>query len=108
MREFVLGVVMNILRHISVDLYKQISVGLIAASSWDFTVLDSAELVVLLPQIGFKDFKRSKKAQNIYVAVCRPVVEVVLRRTAVGYQCGPDDSWGCESAAQKRTACGGI
>jgi len=107
MRKLVLGVVMNILRHIPVDLYEQISVGLVAASSWDFTILDSAELVVLLPQIGFKDFKRRKKAQNIYVAVCGPVVEVVVL-SRVGYQCGPDDSWGCESAAQKRTACGRI
>jgi hypothetical protein len=93
MREFVLGVVMNILRHVRVERYKEVSVGLVAASAWDFVVLDSTELVVLLPQIGFKDFERRKKAQNIYVAVCRPVVEVVVL-SCMGYQCGPDDSPG--------------
>ena len=67
--------------------YEEVGVGLVAASSGDFAVLDSAKLVVLLPQIGFEDFKRRKKAQDIYVPVRWSVIEVVLSR--VGYQCGP-------------------
>jgi hypothetical protein len=50
----VVGVVVDVLVHVFVDDGERLGVGPIAASAGDLAVLDAAELVVLLPQIGFE------------------------------------------------------
>ena len=56
--ELVLGVVVNILRHVIVDIRQQSGIGLVSAPFRFFIVLTAAELVILLPQIGFEYFER--------------------------------------------------
>src|SRR6185437_5638938 len=70
-REFVLGVVMDILRHISIKIRKCASIGFVSGPSRNLLVLDSSKLIVLLPQIGFEDFKCGKKAENAHVSKCK-------------------------------------
>jgi hypothetical protein len=69
------------LRHVPVDRHKEVAIGLVAASAQNFAVLDSAELVVLFPQIGLEDLDGRKKTKNIRVSVRQPVVvEIGSRR----------------------------
>ena len=35
---------------------------------------EAAELVVLLPQIGFEYFQRRKEAENAYISEGRPII----------------------------------
>ncbi len=53
--EFVIGIIVNILRHIAIKVHKSANVRLAAASTEfrPLAVLDSAEFVVLHPQITF-------------------------------------------------------
>ncbi len=63
--QLILGVVVNILRHIGIKVVQRSDIGLASSSySRHFTVLGSAEFVVLYPQIGFEDFRRSQESQN--------------------------------------------
>ncbi len=80
MGEFVLGVVVNVLRHVTVDLRQQIDIRLVSAPCRLFRVVNAAELVVLLPKIGFEDFERRKEAENADVSERRPVVIGERRR----------------------------
>jgi hypothetical protein len=50
----VVGVVVDVLGHVLVEDRERLGVGSIPASAWNLAVLDAAELVVLLPQIGFE------------------------------------------------------
>jgi hypothetical protein len=52
MGEFILGVVVDVLVHVAVELLQSFGIMRVPAAARDFAVLDSAELVVLLPQIG--------------------------------------------------------
>jgi hypothetical protein len=61
------------LRHIAVDIRKLRGIELVSAPWALFAVLNAAELVVLLPQIGFEYFKRRKEAENADVSECRAV-----------------------------------
>ncbi len=57
--ELILGVVVNVLGHIRVEDTQGGGVGCAPTPAWDFAVLDAAELVVLLPQVGFERLKHS-------------------------------------------------
>jgi len=72
--ELVLGVVVNILRHIVVDIRKQRGIGLVSAAVRLFLVLNAAEFVVLLPQIVFDYFERRKESENADVSERRPAI----------------------------------
>ena len=53
MSQLVFGIVVNVLRHVFVQLLQGFGIGCIAAPAGNFVVLDASELVVLLPEIGF-------------------------------------------------------
>src|SRR5450755_4659715 len=52
----ILGIVVDILRHVPIQHGKGLDVGGASTSSRHFAVLDSSQFIVLLPEIGFKDF----------------------------------------------------
>jgi hypothetical protein len=55
--DLIFSVVVNVLRHVSVEYLKGFDVFVASAGiSRDLTVLGSAEFVVLNPQVGFDDF----------------------------------------------------
>src|SRR5258708_40088146 len=56
MGHLIFSVVVNILGHVCIKKRNGSGVGGTSTSSGDFAVLDSAEFVVLLPEIGFEDF----------------------------------------------------
>jgi hypothetical protein len=56
-REFIVGVVVDVLGHIRIQYRKSSGVGGIPTSTRDFAVLNSREFVVLNPQIGLQDFR---------------------------------------------------
>ena len=64
MREFILGVVMDVLRHVGVKHRQGSGVCRAAAASGNFVVLHSSKFVVLLPEIGFQNFRGRQKSQN--------------------------------------------
>ena len=65
----VVGVVVDVLGEILVQHRQGPGVGLVPASARAFAVLDPAELVVLLPQIGLEELRRSQELQNGHVAL---------------------------------------
>jgi hypothetical protein len=75
-----------------------------AAAVRKLVVLDAAELVVLLPQIGLDDFKRGEKAQNADIAVRDAVVVESRGRQRVAQHGGPDNAGSRQSAAQHGAA----
>src|SRR6266566_6204068 len=54
--EFIFGIIVNILGHVPIQHFKSLDVGRTSTPSGDFAVLDSSQLVVLLPSIGFEYF----------------------------------------------------
>jgi hypothetical protein len=61
MADFVVGIVVNVLRKVIVNCRKRGSVGGVAAPSRNFPVLNSPEFVVLNPEISFEDFGCGRK-----------------------------------------------
>src|SRR6266536_1975610 len=59
---------MDVLVHVLVQHRDRLGVIRIAASAWDFAVLDPGELVVLLPEIRLDELGRGQKAENRRVA----------------------------------------
>jgi len=59
--------------------------------SWDFTVLNSSEFVILLPQIGLEDLSGRQKPENGRVSFCELSTLLVLlaeERNPMGEQSG--------------------
>ncbi len=69
MRELVLGVVVDVLGHVRVEFAQRLGKRLVAAAARYFPVLNSAQLVVLLPQVGLENLRRGQEPQNRRVAV---------------------------------------
>jgi len=65
----ILGIVVDILGHVSIQHLEGSGVACTAAPPWDFAVLDAPQFVVLLPQIGFQDFGRREEPENGHVAL---------------------------------------
>jgi hypothetical protein len=59
----------DVLVHVPIKYLKGRGVWNIPSSSWDFAVLNSSEFVVLLPQVGLKDFGRSQEPENCRISV---------------------------------------
>jgi hypothetical protein len=68
--ELILGIVVDILKHVPIHHEQSSDVGGTAASPWDFAALDASQFVVLLPQIALDDFDRSQEPENGHVSVC--------------------------------------
>jgi hypothetical protein len=72
--DFILGVVVDVLRHVGVELLHRLGKLRIPAAAWHLAVLDTRKLVVLLPQIGLDNFGRSQEAENVNVSLRWSVV----------------------------------
>src|SRR5438034_3600721 len=68
MADLIVGVVVDVLVHVLVQHRKGSGIGWISGSAGDFGILDSAEFVVLLPQIGFDDFCCRQESKNVRVS----------------------------------------
>jgi hypothetical protein len=53
MAELILGIVVDILRHVPIEIIQRVGVGRVPSGgkSWNLAVLDSAKLGILLPEI---------------------------------------------------------
>jgi hypothetical protein len=108
--ELVVGVVVNILRHVTVDAVERVRIGLAAGATRQFAVPDSSEFVVLLPQIGLEDLEGCEKAQDGDIAFREPAAFAeIVGQACCGYpgeQCGPHESRTHQSTTQHRTTAG--
>src|SRR5439155_24750970 len=68
MTDLIVSVVVDVLVHVLIQHRERLGVGRIPGAAGDFGVLDSAELVVLLPQIGFDDFCCRQESENVRVS----------------------------------------
>ena len=64
MSDFIIGVVVDIYRHVLVEYLNGFGVGFIPGSSWNLAVLDAAEFVVLDPKIGLEYLERRCKPEQ--------------------------------------------
>ena len=62
--ELVVGVVVDVLRHVGVEHRERVRVVRIATPAGNFAVLNATELVVLLPKVGFERLERGEEPQN--------------------------------------------
>ena len=69
MADLIVGVVVDVLVHVLVQHRKRRGIGRIPGSARNFVVLDAAEFVVLLPQIGFDDFCCRQESENVRVSL---------------------------------------
>ena len=110
MAELVLGIVVNVLRHVRVENLDRSGIGHVPGSSQDppgrgfLMILDAVNLVVLLPQIGFEDFHGRKEAQNAGIPEGdAAAARHGLCRQHIGQQ--PDGAWCHQASLQDGTAC---
>ena len=68
MGPLILGVVVDVLIHVLIELRHSVVVRLISSATWFLTVLNSGEFVVLNPEICFENFGRSREPKNRSVA----------------------------------------
>src|SRR5207248_10652308 len=68
--KFIVGVVVDVYGHVLIKDFKGVGVGCITTPARDFAVLDSAEFVVLLPEIALDDFSGGQKPQDGHIAGC--------------------------------------
>ena len=103
MADLIVGVVVDVLVHVLVQHRKGSGVGWISGSAGDFGVLDAAEFVVLLPQIGFDDFCCRQESKNVRVS--HREINTRARSGGISQQSGADGSCSDgERSAQKGTA----
>jgi hypothetical protein len=90
MADLIVGVVVDVLVHVLVQHRKRRGVGRIPGPTRDFVVLDAAEFVVLLPQIGFDDFCCRKEPENGLVVPGETASR--YRHGGIGQQSGAEGS----------------
>jgi hypothetical protein len=100
--ELIVSIVVNILIHIPIEHAKGSRVRRVPRPAGNFAVLDASQLIVLLPQIGFEDFRGSQEAENSDVPFgeATPVCFSKHRKT-IGQQSGADGA--CTSCEQSPT-----
>ena len=97
MRDLVVGVVVDIDGKVRIEHLQRCGVGWIPAAARDLVVLDSAELVVLHPEIAFEDLGRGGETEHGRVAFGQTAVIVVLPRSGAAlskYEPGAGDAGG--------------
>ncbi len=72
MREFILGIIVDILRHVPIEISERRGVRTIAAAAGDFAILDAPELIVLQPKIALDLFDGRQESQDRDIALGRP------------------------------------
>ena len=68
----VVGVVVDVLGDVLVQHRERPGVGRVSASARDLAVLDPAELVVLLPEVGLEQLGRGEELENRHIAIREP------------------------------------
>ena len=68
MSDLIVGVVVDVLGHVLVQHGKRLGVGWTPSSAWNLTILDAAELIILLPQISFDEFYCRQESENVRVS----------------------------------------
>src|SRR6266436_6298386 len=102
MGDLIVSVVVDVLVHVLVQHRERLGVGRIPGPAGDFVVLDSAELVILLPQISFDDFCCRQESENVRVSPRETATRSY--RWGVSQQSGTDGSCSdSERRAQKGT-----
>ena len=91
MGDLIVGVIMDILIHVSIQYFHGAGIGWIPCPTRDFAVLDAGELVVLHPQIGFDEFCCRQKSKNVKISL-RGSVLLRSRRGGISQQSGADSS----------------
>jgi len=89
--QFVVGVVVNVLVHVAVQLFHGIGVQRVATGGrgrivgdlrgglgGDFVVLGAGEFLVLQPQVGFQNFRGGQETKNGGVTAVEPAVSVLV------------------------------
>src|SRR5947207_8141099 len=89
MGPLILGVVVDVLIHVPVQLFHCVGVIRISGAAWFFAVLNSGEFVVLNPEIGFENFRCGGEPEKSSVAL----VEVW---SAFGFSSGHERGTGSE------------
>ena len=74
MGALILGVIMDVLVHVFVQLRQCFVVSGISAPVRLLAVLDPGQLVVLDPEIGFQDFGGSCEPEQSCIARCKPFI----------------------------------
>src|SRR5262249_28135245 len=76
MGEFIVCIVVDILRHIPVEIYQRGCVSRVRGPARRLlAILNSSELIVLDPKISLQDFKRSKESQYILISLSPSGIE---------------------------------
>ena len=68
MSEFILGIIVDVLGHVRIELNNSILVRCNWRSAQYFAVWDSSELVILDPEIGLENFGRGSKPKQSGIA----------------------------------------
>jgi hypothetical protein len=84
MGHLVLSIVVDVLSHVLIELGECLGVGGVSAAAGNFVVLDAAEFVVLLPEIGFEDLGSGEEPQDGRITAGQIAVGVVILDFALG------------------------
>ena len=84
----IVGVVVDVLVHVLVQHGESLGVRRVTASTRYFAVLDPAELVVLLPQVGLEKLGRSQELENRHVPFGEAVTLYVVPMLGVVFPRG--------------------
>ena len=68
MADFIVSVVVYVLRHVLVEHLQGLGVSVVPASAGHLTILNSAQLIVLAPKVGLDDLSGCKPSQDRNVA----------------------------------------
>src|SRR5882762_8266849 len=68
MGPLILGVVVDVLIHVRIELRHSVVVRLISSAAWFLTVLNSGEFIVLNPKIGFENFRCGGESEHSCIA----------------------------------------
>ena len=90
MTQFIIGIVGNILGHVTIEILERKNVGRISDVRWAVVGLcGSTQLIVLGPQIALDDFRPCCEPEKIRIALAESAfafVALVRLRFALGHQ----------------------
>src|SRR5579859_2887972 len=70
MADLVVGVVVNVLRKVPIDLFQAMDIGSAPAAARNFVVRNSGKLVILRPEVDLEGFSRGQESQNCSISCC--------------------------------------
>ena len=67
MSDFIIGVIVDVYRHVFVKDFQSLGESFIPRTAWDFGILHTGEFVVLQPKIRLDKLQRRRKAKQCSV-----------------------------------------